>query len=88
MFFSQLSDKTYLPVDVDRLTMQFQSSISWWLYASESYRTMANIYIKLNKQDRGHSNVSRLLLMLFLTGNMRIFYLTKIPVKKVTFQLL
>ncbi|XP_051248497.1 uncharacterized protein LOC127358947 [Dicentrarchus labrax] len=46
--------------------MQFQLSISSWLYTSGSYGTMDNTYI--SKQNGGHSHLSRLLLLLFVAG--------------------
>lgn len=49
---------------------------SWWPYTSDPYRTMDNTYI--SKQKGGHSNLTGLLLLLYLAGNTRIFLLTKI----------
>ncbi|XP_031162382.2 uncharacterized protein LOC116054784 isoform X1 [Sander lucioperca] len=46
--------------------MQRQFTISWWLYTSDSYGKMENTY--KSKQCRGHSNLSRLLLLLLLAG--------------------
>ncbi|XP_049892396.1 uncharacterized protein LOC126384969 isoform X2 [Epinephelus moara] len=46
--------------------MQRHFFISWWPYTSDSHRTMD--YTHISKQNGGLSNVSRLLLLLFLAG--------------------
>lgn len=47
--------------------------ISWWRHTSDSYSTMAKSYV--SKGNGGHSHLSRLLWLLFLAGNARIFHL-------------
>lgn len=82
-FFTTLSDKSRSPANVYWLTVHCQLSISWWLYTSDIYETMDDTYI--SKQNGGHSNRSRLLLLLLLAGNASIFLLTKIPAKESNF---
>lgn len=82
-FFSALSDKSCLPADVGWLTVHCQLSISWWPDTLDSYGRMDNTY--KSKQNGGHSNLSRLLLLLLLAGNTRIFLLTKISVGESNF---